>query len=275
MRRALFLAFALAALAAPAGAADGYAQCESAYTAIGLPQMKNDGSDAGPIALCRKGYAVAFNPETRSPDWVMEHLKKAQLSGNAVRSNKFTEDTSIGAGLSATNKDYSAQGYDRGHQAPAGDFKSSQPMTDESFLFTNMSPQVGIGFNRNIWKDLETDVRGWIQCGGRDELYVITGPVYKDSGEHWIPKGSKRVRVPDAFFKVIYDPAQGRALGMLLPNQKLDSANLPKYAVPIASIEKQTSISFFPALSKRQQTLLKNNQGALWGTDGSCKTAGE
>ena len=194
MRRAILaLTLVTAAGLVPAYADDNFAKCESAYAAVGLPQMKHDGSDAWPIAICRKGYAVGFNPGTRSPDWVIEHLQKAQLSGKAIRSNKFTEDTSIGAGLSATNKDYSGQGYDRGHQAPAGDFKSSQTMTDESFLFTNMSPQVGIGFNRNIWKDLETDVRSWIQCGGREELYVITGPVYQDGIGQWIPKGSKQI----------------------------------------------------------------------------------
>lgn len=278
MRRAIFTALALIATTGlpPALADEDYSKCEGAYAAVGLPQMKNDGSESGPIALCRKGYAVAFNPDTRSPDWVIEHVQRAWLSGPAKRSNKFTEDTSIEAGLSATNKDYTGQGYDRGHQAPAGDFKSSQAMTDESFLFTNMSPQVGIGFNRNIWKDLETDIRSWVQCGGRSELYVVTGPVYNDGAtEHWIPKGNKRLRVPDAFFKVIYDPAQGRALGMLLPNKKLDTANLPKYAVPIATIEQQTGIKFFTALSKRQQNLLKKSQGTLWGTDGSCQGVDE
>ena len=269
--RGAFLVLVL--LAVPSFADSDFSQCESRYAVIGLPQMKSDGSEDGPIAICRKGYAVAFNPDTRTPDWVIEHLPEAWLRGNAKRSNKFTEDTSIGPGLSATNKDYSGQGYDRGHQAPAGDFKSSQAMTDESFMFTNMGPQVGIGFNRNIWKNLETDVRNWILCGGRSELYVITGPVFGDT-EKWIPKGGHRVRVPEAYFKVIYDAKNKRALGMLLPNKKLDAADLPDYAVPISDIEEQTGITFFPALTKRQQNILKKSQGALWGTSSSCN-AGE
>ena len=58
----------------PAYGDSDYSKCEGAYAAIGLPQIKNDGSEYGPIAICRKGYAVAFNPETRSPDWVIEQL---------------------------------------------------------------------------------------------------------------------------------------------------------------------------------------------------------
>ncbi|MGC9954100.1 MAG: DNA/RNA non-specific endonuclease [Rhizomicrobium sp.] len=272
------LALCLAAGIQARAADDGFPKCAARYAKIGLPRMKSDGSEDGPIALCRQGYAAAFNPKTRTPDWVIERLPEAWLTGKATRSNKFEEDKSIGEGLSAINKDYSGQGFDRGHQAPAGDFKSSQPMTNESFLFTNMSPQVGIGFNRNIWKQLETDVRGWILCGGRPELYVVTGPVFDDTApERWIPSGkNERVRVPDAFFKVIYDPANNRALGMLLPNKKLDTADLPQYAVPISEIEEKTGITFFPALAKRQQNILKKSTSALWGADDSCtKDAGE
>ena len=75
---------------------------------------------------------------------------------------------------------------------------------------------------------------------------------------------------------MIYDPTNKRALGMLLPNKKLDTADLPKYAVPISEIEEQTGITFFPALSKRQQNILKKSTSALWGADSSCtKDAGE
>ena len=133
---------------------------------------------------------------------------------------------------------------------------------DESFLLTNMAPQVGIGFNRNIWKQLETDVGGWILCGGRKELYVVTGPVFEDDTGKWL---KKRVRVPEAFFKVIYDAENKRALGMLLPNEKLNTADLPHYAVPISDIKEETGIVFFPAMTKRQQNLLKKSASALWG----------
>ncbi|HVZ92261.1 MAG TPA: DNA/RNA non-specific endonuclease [Rhizomicrobium sp.] len=277
-------AFAVAALvlAAPAAAAPpaahatngapDFSSCEKRYALVGLPRMVSDGSDAGPIELCRTGYALAFNPDTRTPDWVIERLPLDWLSGGAKRRNNFHADAEADAlipGKGPQNSDYSRSGFDKGHQAPAGDFKSSQPMTDESFLLTNMAPQVGVGFNHNIWKQLETDVRGWILCGGRPELYVITGPVFEDGDARWL-KGKSRVRIPDAFFKVIYDPKNRRALGMLLPNRKLDTADLPDYATPIADIEEQTGIKFFPALSRREQNVLKQSAGTLWGSDDSC-----
>lgn len=44
--------------------------------------------------------------------------------------------------------DYTNSGYDRGHMAPAGDAVASQAGMDETFLLTNIAPQIGPGFNR-------------------------------------------------------------------------------------------------------------------------------
>jgi endonuclease G len=286
MRPILLLAsfgmiLAAGALAAPAAAINTppaakptltYKACQTRYAVTGLPKMKSDGSADGPFALCRKGYALAFNPNTRVPDWVIERLPLDWLSGEAQRKDNFHADTDVDTAMKDEGKgpqttDYKKSGYDQGHQAPAGDFKSDNDMMDQSFLLTNMAPQIGIGFNRNIWKQLETDVRGWILCGGRKELYVVTGPVYNDDNGKWL---KNRVRVPDAFFKVIYDAENKRALGMLLPNKKLNTADLPNYAVPISDIEEKTGIVFFPTLTKRQQNLLKNSTATLWGDDDTC-----
>jgi DNA/RNA endonuclease G (NUC1) len=57
---------------------------------------------------------------------------------------------------------------------------------------------------------------------------------------------------------------------MLLPNRRLKTEDLPDYAVPISEIEEKTGIVFFPALTKRQQNVLKKNAGTLWGKDDSC-----
>jgi endonuclease G len=48
-------------------------------------------------------------------------------------------------------KDYKNSGFDRGHLAAAADFKDKISYK-ESFLLTNVSPQVGKGFNRDYWR---------------------------------------------------------------------------------------------------------------------------
>ena len=59
------------------------------------------------------------------------------------------EDESIPGMFRAKLQDYFRSGYDRGHMVPAADAKSSQDAMDETFLLSNIAPQVGVGFNRH------------------------------------------------------------------------------------------------------------------------------
>ncbi|HEY0301778.1 MAG TPA: DNA/RNA non-specific endonuclease, partial [Rhizomicrobium sp.] len=129
MRRATQASAALALLCALGGAASipstdtvGFSHCSAHYDLIGLPDMADGG-----VELCRTGYAVSFNPETRVPNWVIERLSAAQLTGKANRKDNFRKDPQVAT--SAAPDDYKGKPYDRGHQAPAADFKSSQQMT--------------------------------------------------------------------------------------------------------------------------------------------------
>lgn len=71
---------------------------------------------------------------------------------------------------------FQGTGYDRGHLAAAGNHRRSQLAMDQTFYLTNMSPQIGRGFNRDKWNDLEKHVRRT----ARKSLntYVVTGPLY-------------------------------------------------------------------------------------------------
>ena len=50
-------------------------------------------------------------------------------------------------------------GYDRGHLAPAADHKGSQKAMNSTFNLSNISPQVGEGFNRDYWARFEKFVK--------------------------------------------------------------------------------------------------------------------
>lgn len=46
-------------------------------------------------------------------------------------------------------------------------------MNNQTFYYTNMTPQLQNGLNGAIWAQLEGAVRGW--SSGIDTLYVVTG----------------------------------------------------------------------------------------------------
>jgi endonuclease G len=251
----------------PAGNAS--AACLARYGNL-LPSNAAD-AKARETLVCRRGYVLAFDADTRDPDWVMEHLTKSDLDGNAKRSNAFKPDPLL-KGADAANRDYAGLGYDRGHQAPAGDARFSQQVMNESFFFSNMAPQIGIGFNRGAWKFLEENVRAWVSCGSHSDLYVFTGPIYQPHGK---TIGPDKVAVPAAFYKIVYDAQGGRAVGFILPNQKIGSTiDLVKYAKPIAEIETETGLTFFSHLDRRTQTVLKASAGVPWGHTETCPSDG-
>jgi len=99
-------------------------------------------------------------------------LRKGSDAGDRSKSN-FTEDASIPAVFRAKLQDYFRSGYDRGHMVPAADAKLSQDAMDETFLLSNIAPQVGVGFNRH--------------CQSRGELAARTTKLttYAQIGHMW------------------------------------------------------------------------------------------
>lgn len=247
------------------------ATCLARYKGIDLPFTRGDDAASTQRIVCRRGYVLSYNSATHSPDWVLERLTAAELRGPAKRKDNFKEDPLLNA-LDADDTDYVPRVYDRGHQAPAADAAFDQKVNDQSFFFSNMSPQVGIGFNRGIWRVLEETVRSWVLCGGHDELYVITGPIYEN------PKGvigHDKLIVPGSFYKIVYDPKAVRVVGFVLENTKIGSRfdEPQKYVKAIADIEADTGIDFFKSWPLRQQRLLEASPGTAWGRAEKCDGA--
>jgi len=239
--------------------------------AIDLPAHRGDDIARRQTLVCRQGYVLSFNADTRSPDWVMERLEPADLTGTASRGNSFRHDPVLPQGADAANADYLRTGFDRGHQAPAADAKFSQAVMDESFYFTNMSPQRGIGMNRGAWKFLEEATRSWVMCGGHPDLYVISGPIYGTLAGNPRTIGNPPVAVPRAFYKIVFDPVTERAVGFVLPNRRIGSrVNLQEFVVPIAAIETETGLNFFRSMDQRRQAEIKDGPAVAWAHNGPC-----
>jgi len=198
--------------------------------------------------LCRLNYAVHYRYDTKTAEYVVEHVTKASVSGPAKRKDNFHPDSEIPKEHAAQLSDYDKT-YDRGHLAPAGDNTISDEIMSQSFLLTNMVPQVPNN-NRGIWKQLETYVRDWAENGM--DIYVVSGTIYSNSSK---TIGANRVGVPDKLFKVIIDKTTGHTIAFIFPNTALPVADLLKYATNIDAVEKATGINFMPLLPDNLKTI--------------------
>ncbi|MDO6543946.1 DNA/RNA non-specific endonuclease [Photobacterium sanguinicancri] len=207
--------------------------------------------------LCRDGYAAGYNYQNKVSNWVAYHITKESVNAFYKRSNSFRTDKELPIAFRATSSDYSKSGYDRGHLAPSGTMDFSQVSMQQSFLMTNMAPQLP-GFNRGGWKGLEEKVREWANT--YNELYVVSGPIW-DGNETYIGNG---VYIPHRFYKVILDPTDNDAIAFILPHRKISSSELPSFITTVDEVEQVTQLDFFSALPDSIENDIEAQTWNMW-----------
>jgi len=233
-------------------------------TAAGLPSNENTGN-----IVWHSAYVLEYDEAFEQARWVAHIITPDVLTGVVSRSNDFRPDSLIKTG-SAVEADYflkqlqpdstfkyDAFGYDRGHLAPSADFRWSAKALSESYLYSNMSPQLG-AFNREAWASVEDRVRGYLYSNPTSQLYVATGPVLH-KGLPKIERGVNKVSIPEYYWKVAFDPAKKKGIGFIMPNKKIPGA-IENYTVTIDSVERYTGYDFFSNLPKDIQSDAENQR---------------
>ena len=193
------------------------------------------------------GYTIDYNPKWNCPNWVAYCLTKEEALGREGRADHFEPDPLV-KGDPVVSKDYSNSGYDRGHMAPAGDFKWNTKAMQESFYMTNMCPQ-NHNLNSGDWRELEELVRDL--AVKYESVYICCGPVMNSSPQ-MIGK-YRKIAVPAAFFKALLrqrKDGKWTSIGFLFPNKE-GSKPLHKYAMTIDELQITTGIDFFPDLDDK------------------------
>lgn len=205
-------------------------------------------------------FSISYSEPHEQADWVCYRLTDKMINGYAERKDNFRIDSKVTTGSSATS-DYRNSSYDRGHLAPAADFKFSQKAMDESFLMSNISPQVP-GFNKGLWKELEELIRSWAKIYGK--IDVVTGPIFKDNLG---VIGNNQVVIPGYFYKAIVRQEKGKYEGIafILPNSE-SNESLKYYVLSIDNLEDATGINFYGKLNNSFESKVDTNSWS-WGID--------
>ncbi len=197
----------------------------------------------GHQVVAHNGFTLSYNEDYEQPDWVAYELTVEELNtNNTSRTEDFREDPAI-VTQSAHLDDYRNSGYDRGHLCPSADRTSSVEKNSETFLLSNMSPQLH-RFNAGLWLKAEGAVRDAARDFGK--VYVVTGPVFSDDMK---TIGPCNVAVPGSFYKVVLGVKNGEvyAIGLICP-QEYQNGNLKPYLCSVNDVEKMTGLDFFPSL---------------------------
>lgn len=224
--------------------------------ALGAPRA-TPATIYGPlIFISRAGYSLGYSGFMKSALWVCETIDPAELAGEADRRDRFQEDPLAPEALRARLEDYRGSGYDRGHLAAAGNFKSEQTENDESFYLTNVAPQVP-AFNQRIWAALEEWTREYVRASSQ-RVFVTTGgflydpaeedPATADGFAEYRVIGSGEVAAPSHFYKILLRCSEAgcTALAFTLENRAYARPfRLAEHLVAIDWIEERTGLDFF------------------------------
>ncbi|MFK5857590.1 MAG: DNA/RNA non-specific endonuclease [Bacteroidota bacterium] len=205
-------------------------------------------------------FTLSYNEQHEQADWVAYELTKDEVAMKQKRCNCFKSDKSITT-ASASKSDYSSTGFDLGHLSPAADNNMNKKANAESFLMSNISPQIP-QFNRGIWKYLESWVRE--QAIIHNSVYIVTGPIFINN---FGSIGSNNVTIPGYYYKVllIQNDSKTKSIAFLMP-QLCTSNNLKDYLVTVNTLETITGLDFFPELDKSVENIIESqSQPAFWG----------
>ena len=233
-------------------------EASALYLALGNPSNANQ-SDAKNYLLINQQYALSYNREKGTPNWVSWHVDAGDLTG-VDRQNNFRPDDRLPADFPhVTPNDYTGSGFDRGHVCPSADRASSPEANSATFLMTNMTPQTP-DLNRNVWEHLESYSRELVKQGS--EVYIIAG-VYGENG-----KLKRKVTVPTNDWKVVVVLPNGsdaseisnqtRVIAVDMPNTSgIANDDWRKYRVTVRQIEQKTGLNLLSNLPQNVQDALE------------------
>lgn len=206
-----------------------------------------------------RNYSLCFDKAKKAALWVAYPLHKAYI-GSVSRSNDWVYDPDIDenyqAYLRRAYKEYPL--YDRGHQLPSADRTATSEMNDQTFYFSNQTPQLGT-LNQHMWVNLETKVRNYI-CS--DTLYVVTGALF-DGNSTATDNNGKLIPVPGHYFKVLLRTVNGntgkavsacsaselKTIGFWVEHKSYGNIQPPRsICTSVSDIEQKTGLTFFPTI---------------------------
>ncbi len=280
MKRLILMATCLL-LALPWGAQAQVSLQEDSPLRYGAP-------DTGHL-IRHRGYALSYDGRLRSARWVAERLTTESLADGVDRKDEFRLDPFVPPEFRAERADYEGSGFDQGHLAPSANHTGSRLDNSATFFLSNMSPQVGRGFNQGYWRHLEASIRDLLKREEVREVYVFTGPLFmpdtllEQGSAHdsltvtYRFIGPNHVPVPTHYFKAVLavcGPSRSTACdrshrlrlwAYVLPNAPIDNSTpIDDFAVTTDFLEHWAGFDLWSALAEDIERDLESKKARPW-----------
>lgn len=219
--------------------------------------------------LMRPQYALSYNRDRATPNWVSWHVNKGWF-GDAPRVKNFKADPALPEGwYRVTLQSYAQSGFDPGHHVPPADRTKSGADYSSVYFMTNIIPQAP-DHNQIAWAFLEDFTRNQVYAD--QEVYVImgsygTGGTGSKGPAETIDQG--RVTVPARIWRVMVILPEGdndvkrittstRVIAVDMPNNNAVAAtNWGTYRTSVDALEQATGLDLLSKVPKKIQQVIE------------------
>ncbi len=204
-------------------------------------------------------YSFEYNYASHHTRWVAFTFYDKTSERHTKRTNAWSTDPYL---LDYTDNayDFRGSGYDRGHLVASADRLYSIPANEQTFFYSNMSPQVH-SFNGGIWASLENKVQGWGALSAiRDTLYVVKGGTIRDD-QVMGTIGESKIVIPKYYFMALLAKkgATYKSIGFWFEHRAHPQPySLTDYALSVEELEELTGIDFFHNLPDSVEQVVEN-----------------
>ena len=218
----------------------------------------------GTGASTLRSYSLLFDKTKRAALWVAYVMQNDAYPDNeAGRNEAWTYDPALPVADQANlNHSYAAVdgiSYDRGHQLASNSRQVSKVQNQQTFYYSNMTPQVST-LNQGNWGALEQKEQGWDNLASTDTLFVVTGPVFGDNPMTTTDASGNACALPDGYYKVIVKASfltpgncnSVQGVGFYFPTTGW--GDWTSSTMSIDEIEEKTGLDFFANLPSEYTT---------------------
>jgi len=200
------------------------------------------GSNAENHLILRPIYALSYNTRNKAADWAAYRVTSdsigiaSNLSREAVVDD-FVEDTLSAADFINAEE----AGLTRGQFVPLVNFAGT-PYWDEVNYMTNVVAR-SRSLSQGAWYGLEWSIRNLVNR--ESEVYVLTGPIFRQTPVVASLQTQAQHRVPDAFFKIVVS-ADNEVAAFIFDQGLPVHVHHCDNRASIDEIEKATGLDLFP-----------------------------
>ena len=121
-------------------------------------------------------YALEWNDAMKHSAWVAFVFDNITKGDNVGRTNAWSVDPQLPKEMQVDNEWHKGDGFDRGHLCASEDRVYSKEANEQTFYYSNMSPQIN-EFNSGFWVGVEGRIRRWGRAipNVYDKVYITKG----------------------------------------------------------------------------------------------------